>query len=95
MVYCCDCQGNALCCEGEIGCAYASGCLSREQTLLVAYNRGRLPVAHGVSGGLMAATGLAAAEALARVEGSKVVLACDNSPASTTLSGILLLTIFD
>ena len=74
---------------GEIACGYASGCLTREQTLLVAYHRGRLPVAHGLKGGLMAATGLSAADALARLEGSPVVLACDNSPVSTTISGTL------
>ena len=72
---------------GEIACGYASGCLTREQTLLVAYHRGRLPVAHGLKGGLMAATGLSAADALARLDCSPVVLACDNSPVSTTISG--------
>ena len=72
---------------GEIACGYASGCLSQKQTLEVAYHRGRLPVTHGLKGGLMVATGLSAAEAVARLEGTNCVLACDNSCSSTTLSG--------
>lgn len=72
---------------GEIACAYASGCLTREQTLAVAYHRGRLPVKHKLTGGLMAATGLSAEQAEARLAGSSCVVACDNSPCSTTLSG--------
>lgn len=55
--------------------------------MLIAYHRGRLPVEHNVSDGLMAATGLPAAEAARRTAGTGVVLACDNSPKSTTLSG--------
>ncbi len=72
---------------GEIACGYASGCLSREQTLKIAFHRGRLPVAHGLTGGLMVATGLSASEACDRVQGTRCVLACDNSCESTTLSG--------
>lgn len=55
---------------------------------MLAYHRGRLPVAHGLTGGLMAATGLSAAEAFLRVSNTNCVLACDNSPSSTTLSGV-------
>lgn len=55
--------------------------------MLIAYHRGRLPTERGVTDGLMAATGLSAAEAIARTAGTKVVLACDNSPSSTTVSG--------
>lgn len=29
---------------GEIPCGYADGCLTREQTILIAYHRGALPV---------------------------------------------------
>ena len=43
---------------GEIACGYGDGCFSREQTVLVAYHRGRMCPEHGVSGGLMAAVGL-------------------------------------
>lgn len=55
--------------------------------MLIAYHRGRLPGTRGIAGGLMAATGLSAAEATQRLEGSSVVMACDNSPVSTTISG--------
>ena len=56
----------------------------------MAYHRGRLPTVNGVSGGLMAATGLSAMEAEERLRhygNGDCVLACDNSPVSTTLSG--------
>ena len=53
----------------------------------IAYHRGRLPIEHGVTTGLMAATGLSAAQAIQRTAGTKVVLACDNSPTSTTVAG--------
>jgi fatty acid synthase len=45
---------------------------------------------HGVSGGLMAAVGLGAGEAEARLKKhgkASCVVGCDNSPVSTTLSG--------
>lgn len=29
---------------GEIPCGYADGCLTREQTILIAYHRGRAPL---------------------------------------------------
>ena len=58
--------------------------------VLVAYHRGRLAPDHGASGGLMAAVGLGAAAAAARLakEGlAATVVGCDNSPVSVTLSG--------
>ena len=54
---------------------------------MVAYHRGRLPTEHNVNSGLMAATGLSAAEAQERTKGTALVMACDNSPSSTTISG--------
>ena len=57
--------------------------------MLIAYHRGRLPIEHGINTGLMAATGLSAAEAIERCAGTNVVMACDNSPTSTTISGTL------
>ena len=45
---------------GEIAAGYADGCQTREQTVLIAYWRGRMAPDHGVSGGLMAAVGLSA-----------------------------------
>lgn len=58
--------------------------------VLVAYARGRMAPDHGAAGGLMAAVGLGAAAADARLieEGlAGTVVGCDNSPASVTLSG--------
>ena len=57
--------------------------------MLIAYHRGRLPIEHGITTGLMAATGLSAEQAIERCQGTNVVLACDNSPSSTTVSGTL------
>ena len=78
---------GVLCATGEIACTYASGCCTKRQAMLIAYHRGRLPVEHGVTTGLMAATGLAADEVIKRTAGTNVVLACDNSPTSTTVAG--------
>ena len=82
---------DKLCCAGEIACGYASGCFTLEQAMLIAYHRGRLPTERGIAGtGLMAATGLSAAQCKQRVAGTNVVMACDNSPTSTTVSGAAL-----
>ena len=35
---------------GEIPCGYADGCLTREQTVLIAYHRGRMAPENGVTG---------------------------------------------
>jgi fatty acid synthase len=78
---------------GEIACGYTDGGLTQAQTLLVAYHRGRMCREHGVAGGLMAAVGLGAEEAERRLEKARAdgcVVACDNSPSSTTLSGVHL-----
>ena len=80
-------EHGSACLSGEIACTYASGCCTREQAMLIAYHRGRLPIEHGITTGLMAATGLSAEQAIERCQGTNVVLACDNSPSSTTVSG--------
>ncbi|KAK9904717.1 hypothetical protein WJX75_001194 [Coccomyxa subellipsoidea] len=75
---------------GEIPCGYADGCLTREQTILIAYHRGRMAPEHNVTGGLMAAVGLSADAADARLkkEGlENTVVGCDNSPVNVTLAG--------
>ena len=75
---------------GEIAAGYADGCLTREQTALIAYHRGRMAPAHGATGGLMAAVGLGAADARARLAAAGVtatVVGCDNSAVNVTLSG--------
>lgn len=82
---------------GEIACGYGDGCFTREQTVLVAYHRGRMCPEHNISGGLMAAVGLGADEAEARLAKhgkSSCVVGCDNSPNSVTLSGNALLGAF-
>ena len=82
---------------GEIPCGYADGCLTREQTILVAYHRGRMAPEHGVTGGLMAAVGLSADAADARLkkEGlTSTVVGCDNSPMNVTLAGARALWVF-
>jgi acyl transferase domain-containing protein len=76
---------------GEIACGYADGGFTHAQTLLVAYHRSRMCRDHGVAGGLMAAVGLGAEEAERRLRQARAagsVVACDNSPSSTTLSGL-------
>ena len=63
---------------------------SRVQAVMVAYHRARQWPEKGLSGGLMASTGLSAAAANERLqaEGLKsCVVACDNGPSSTTLAG--------
>ena len=58
--------------------------------MLVAYHRGRMAPDNGITGGLMAAAGLSAADAKARIEREgcrDVVVGCDNSPVGVTLSG--------
>ena len=60
------------------------------QTILVAYHRGRMAPEGGVTGGLMAAVGLGADAADARIkkEGlAATVVACDNSAVNVTLAG--------
>lgn len=49
---------------GEVACSYADGCLTLEQTMLLAYHRGRLIEKAGLNrNGAMAATGLTWEEA--------------------------------
>lgn len=75
---------------GEIACGYADGCLTLNQTILLAYHRGRMAPDHGVSGGLMAAVGLSAEAADARLSKAgltRSVVGCDNSATGVTLAG--------
>lgn len=82
--------------SGEIGCAYASGCLTASQAIKVAYFRGRvLEEASGASGapGGMVAVGLSLEEAhdlcLSEKFASRICVAASNGPDSVTLSGDL------
>lgn len=83
--------------SGEIGSAYAAGLIGHEAAVKVAFNRGvcsaqavRNGVKTGVKGSMLA-TGLGESDILpyiAQVKGKgKIVVACVNSPQSTTISG--------
>ncbi|KAK4206787.1 hypothetical protein QBC37DRAFT_457526 [Rhypophila decipiens] len=78
--------------SGEIAGAYASGALTAREAILVAYYRGKAMVwlekalAHdGVQGG-MAAVGLGP-EQVTPYLSKGVLVGCENSPESTTLTG--------
>ena len=71
--------------SGEIAAAYACGIISRRTAMAIAYYRGYV-TKDSLSTGRMAAVGLGAEEVAAYLVAG-VVVACDNSPSSTTLSG--------
>ncbi len=75
--------------SGEIAAAYATGALSVDEAMIVAYYRGFIsqqqPQPQQATGG-MAAIGLGS-EAVSPFLQEGVVLACENSPSSTTISG--------
>jgi acyl transferase domain-containing protein len=74
--------------SGEIAAAYASGALSLIEALIYAYYRGYVAKDQSIQGG-MAAVGLSSDQAATYlVEG--VVVACDNSANSVTLSGDIM-----
>lgn len=72
---------------GEMGCGYADGALSRDQTMKLAYYRGTtiMNSAFPIKGG-MAAVGLTWEEAKKRCPDG-VVPACHNGQDSVTISG--------
>ncbi|KAF9893168.1 hypothetical protein FE257_012581 [Aspergillus nanangensis] len=75
--------------SGEIGAAYAAGHLSHEDAIKVAYLRGHYSVRLSERGGMLAA-GISVEEVkpyLDALPPQSVVVACVNSPSSTTLSG--------
>lgn len=71
--------------SGEVAAAYASGGLTAKEAITVAYYRGMLASKQSRSGS-MAAVGLGCDAARACLIPG-VVLACDNSPSSVTISG--------
>ncbi|KAI1171106.1 putative polyketide synthase [Nemania sp. FL0916] len=71
--------------SGEIAAAYAAGSLSMHNAILLAYFRGAASKAQ-TRVGAMAAVGLGYDE-VARWLKPGVVIACENSPSSVTLSG--------
>jgi len=73
---------------GEVGAAWASGGLSLEQALTVAYHRSRLQHTTAGKGGMLA-VGLTPddAESLLKSYDNKVSIAAINSPGAVTLAG--------
>ena len=71
--------------SGEIAAAYAAGAISMEAAIIAAYYRGLVTKKQTLAGA-MAAVGLGA-DQVARFLGDGVVVACHNSPTSSTISG--------
>jgi len=71
--------------SGEIAGAYAAGAISMEAAIIFAYYRGFVTKQQTLAGA-MAAIGLGSQDA-ARFLCEGVVIACENSPCSTTISG--------
>ncbi|XP_031841485.2 fatty acid synthase 1 [Nomia melanderi] len=71
---------------GELGCAYADGTFTPEQTILAAYWRGRSILDSKLAPGAMAAVGLNWEETKKRCP-PDVIPACNNSSDSVTVSG--------
>ncbi|KAF2016801.1 ketoacyl-synt-domain-containing protein, partial [Aaosphaeria arxii CBS 175.79] len=71
--------------SGEIAAAYASGAISKEESIITAYYRGFILKNYGPKGA-MAAIGLGATQTYGLLRPG-VNIACENSPNSTTISG--------
>ncbi|CAL8122739.1 unnamed protein product [Orchesella dallaii] len=71
---------------GELGCAYADGCFTAEQTVLAAYARGRAILESKLPPGAMAAVGLTWEEARQRCP-ADIFPACHNAKDSVSISG--------
>ncbi|KAJ8713071.1 hypothetical protein PYW08_008375 [Mythimna loreyi] len=71
---------------GELGCAYADGCLSAEEMILAASCRGRMSQEVKFIHGSMAAIGLGY-EQIAPFCPPEIDVACHNGPESCTISG--------
>ena len=72
---------------GEIACAYADGCLTTREALIVTYVRGAVTESdQNIVDGLMAVVGLSKIEAK-RIIPPEVVIACNNAKNTVVLSG--------
>ncbi|XP_052738834.1 fatty acid synthase-like [Bicyclus anynana] len=71
---------------GELGCAYADGCLTAEEMILSAYSRGLVSVQTPFIRGSMAAVGLGF-ERMSKMVPPEIEIACHNGPNSSTISG--------
>lgn len=73
--------------SGEIGAAFAAGLISAPEAIIAAFYRG-LAVREAAPTGTMLAVGLGVDEVQQYLHGlNDVVVACENSPSSVTLSG--------
>ena len=72
--------------SGEIAAAYTSGALSLTAALVVAYYRGYVMKKTATKAGAMAAIGLGMNETANHLKDG-VVVACENDPSNTTISG--------
>ncbi|XP_062529088.1 fatty acid synthase [Bombyx mori] len=71
---------------GELGCAYADGCLTAEEMILAAYSRGQASIETKLIKGSMAAIGMGYKQILPLCP-PEVDVACHNGPDSSTISG--------
>nr|XP_023020295.1 fatty acid synthase-like [Leptinotarsa decemlineata] len=71
---------------GELGCAYADGCMTAEQMILASYYRGMASIEATLITGMMAAIGLGYDQIKDRLP-PNIEVACHNSSQSCTLSG--------
>ncbi|KAF4976126.1 hypothetical protein FZEAL_7145 [Fusarium zealandicum] len=72
--------------SGEIAAAYAAKSLTAKEAIVVAWQRG-LAAKEQTRAGSMAAVGLGRDEVIKFLPAPKVVIACENSPRSVTISG--------
>ncbi|KAL1508883.1 hypothetical protein ABEB36_003705 [Hypothenemus hampei] len=71
---------------GELGCAYADGCVTAEQMILSAYSRGIASLEAELIPGMMAAIGVGYNTIKSKLPPT-IEVACHNGPDSATLSG--------
>ncbi|XP_050353036.1 fatty acid synthase-like [Nymphalis io] len=71
---------------GELGCAYADGCFTAEEMIMVAYSRGLVSIQTPFIVGSMAAVGKGHQEILKMLP-PEIEVACHNSSTSCTISG--------
>ncbi|KAF1949245.1 hypothetical protein CC80DRAFT_581693 [Byssothecium circinans] len=72
--------------SGEIAAAYAAGALTAKEAIVVAWQRG-LAAKEQIRPGAMAVIGLGREAVSKYISPPKVVIACENSPRSVTISG--------
>ncbi|GKT61909.1 polyketide synthase [Colletotrichum tofieldiae] len=73
--------------SGETAAAYASGAITAEEAILIAYHRGQITrLIKSAHNGSMAAVGLGRKQ-VERLLRPGVIIGCENSPSNVTLSG--------